>query len=289
MNKPMTRPFAPSLDLWIKKTARYPDKLVPFLRQELKLGKRYVLLDLHESSGHVTQLLSKHLQLVCSMSEDAAYIEQLRSQFSLDKNIMCKQGMALSTGVENDSIDCIVADETILKSNPIAIRKEFERILRLNSYIVLLTGSIDWEANRFTKLLEQEVATQLPAESVDKRYLQQLFKHGLETAFIKHEVRLSWEGLLNFIHFDPVLKKLNIDESVLQKLFRKHSYEGVLALPLKYQMHTGLFNKSVPIISLRKSVFFSALRPFAFIFYILVKVNIYFWRYLFRVKDLFKR
>jgi hypothetical protein len=69
----------------------------------------------------------------------------------------------------------------------------------------------------------------------------------------------------------------------LRILFYQYALEGVVILDYQTELYFGLFNKNVPAISLRKNIFFTLLRPFAFAFYVLVKLNIYFWKTLERL------
>jgi len=69
----------------------------------------------------------------------------------------------------------------------------------------------------------------------------------------------------------------------LHILFDQYAIEGELMLDYQTELYFGLFNKNVPAISLRKNIFFTLLRPFAFGFYVLVKVNVYFWKMLERL------
>jgi hypothetical protein len=66
----------------------------------------------------------------------------------------------------------------------------------------------------------------------------------------------------------------------LRILFDQYAVDDVVVLDYQTELYYGLFNKNVPAISLRKNIFFTLLRPFAFGFYVLVKLNIYFWKML---------
>ncbi|MCP4439786.1 MAG: methyltransferase, partial [Aureispira sp.] len=120
--------------------------------------------------------------------------------------------------------------------------------------------------------------------------LDELYNETYEERVFHNQQRLTWDGLKAY--YTSSTGALSSDHEqypialrALKILYQQYQVDEEIVLDYDTHLVFGLFNKSVPAISLRKSIFFQALRPFAFGFYILVKLNIYFWRGLFSIKE----
>ena len=174
---------------------------------------------------------------------------------------------------------------------------EFERILRLNSYVLLLQNKLLDVPKTFTsaylafieKNHNNELSTSLPTQE----RLEEFYSNGFTEQKFKNQQWLNWSMLEQY--YQTALEKENLSASSnalleLKELFEQFEKDGQIHLEYQTYLYYGLFNHSVPEISLRKSIFFNVLRPVAFAFYILVKANIYFWKGLYKIKDkLFSR
>jgi len=272
---------------------QYPLTVLDFLKTELQLGKKYVVLDIHTHNGQLSKLLKKHVYLVCSLTPDPSYHEYIKAKFKDSPSLLSLNAIPELTNIEEDSIDCICIDETFFRFDTLRLGIEFERILRLNSYVLFLQNTMQGLANSFTEAYlkfvgqyyaEMKIVAPTPSES----QLEEFYGNDYKQHVFQNQQRLDWQHLKQY--FLTVLethKKEVRDESLedLKALFDKYEKGGQVVLEYQTLLYYGLFNHSVPEISLRKSIFFNVLRPFAFCFYVLVKANIYFWRALYKIKE----
>jgi len=267
---------------------KYPKAVLAFLKKELKLGKRYVVLDIHTHDGGLSSLLVDEVHLVCSQTTDAAYQDTLTQVLEGYENYMGLVGTPDIVQIEEDSMDCIFIDDTLLKFDIKRVAKEFERVLRLNSYVLFFEHRLQKLPQTFTaayaRFLSQQNSKPIVLDDlVDNKVLTTFFNSGLYTKDFDGFQSYDWAALQAYT--DSLLEGEDYNVAALQQLFEEYQKEGGVRLDFRLRLSYGLFNKYVPEISLRKSIFFNLLRPFAFVFYVLVKANIYFWRFIFKIKE----
>ncbi|MCH2021804.1 MAG: hypothetical protein MK207_04930 [Saprospiraceae bacterium] len=271
---------------------KYPSAVLKFLKSELQLGKKYIVIDAHTHNGQITHLLKDHVHLVCSLTSDPGYHNYLKKNFKKVPNFLSLNATPELINIEDDSIDCICIDETFSKFDSLRMGIEFERILRLNSYVLLLLNQLHASEESFTKFFEQilvqhNLKTQTSHSEIKPKLIE-FFINGYQQQTFKYRQSFNWQKLEEF--FLTILESKNLKPNLnsikdLKFYFDKHEVGGQIHIEYNTILYYGLFNHSTPEISLRKSFFFQVLRPFAFGFYVLVKGNIYFWRALYKIKD----
>jgi hypothetical protein len=272
---------------------QYPLTVLEFLKTELQLGKKYVVMDVHTQNGQLSKLLHKHVHLVCSVSSDPQYHVYLKGKLKSVSNFLSLNAIPILTNVEEDSIDCLCLDETFNQYDVVRMRTEFERILRLNSYVLLLQNKLLDVPSTFTNaylafIKKHHKDDELLASLPKQERLDEFYENEFTEQKFKNQQWLNWSMLEQY--YQTALEKENLSLASntlteLKALFEQFEKDGQVHLEYQTYLYYGLFNHSVPEISLRKSIFFNVLRPIAFAFYILVKFNIYFWKALYTIKD----
>jgi hypothetical protein len=274
---------------------QYPLIVLEFLKTELQLGKKYVVMDVHTLNGQLSKLLHKHVHLVCSVSSDPQYHVYLKDKLKDAPNFLSLNAIPILTNVEEDSIDCLCLDETLNQYDALRMRAEFERILRLNSYVLLLQNKLLDIPKTFTSaylafMNKKHKDDGLLASLPKQERLKAFYNNGFAEQKFKNQQWFNWPMLEQY--YQMALEKENLSAgsnalAELKQLFEAFEKDGQVHLEYQTYLYYGLFNHSVPEISLRKSIFFNILRPVAFAFYVLVKVNIYFWKALYKIKEQF--
>lgn len=171
------------------------------------------------------------------------------------------------------------------------LQKEFRRILRLNSHVVILQERLWPRQDAFsTALAAWRKAFSAQQDMELDAFLEQMqdfFQHGFQSFFVERSYSYQQEQL--FASQQQLLDGLDAAkrkqaQKALHLLFLQYQKQGQVELQLRLDMYAGLYNRYTPAISLRKSIFFYLLKPFAFSFYVLVKLNIYIWRFLYRLR-----
>ncbi len=262
----------------------YPLPILQFLKQKLQLGKRYAIMEVHTHNGQWSKLLLNHVHLVCSLCTDPSYHVYLKEQLADASNFLSLNALPTLTNIDDDSIDCLFLDETFGHYDEGRMQQEFQRILRLNSYVLVTYNERVGLPNSFTTAYLHWLQTQTDIPAVkepSKERLTNFYEKGYAKELFNTQQRLTWPQLENY--FLTQLEAHTSTDSALQMeqlrlLFDAHQVDGRIIMSYQTHLYYGLFNYSVAPISLRKNIFFNLLRPFAFVFYILLKANIYFWK-----------
>lgn len=258
----------------------YPNEVLDFLKSELQLGKHYLLMSVYSEKNNLRSLLQDQIHLLCAIHTDT------KDKTSINEpDYLQFSASPYQIPIEDDAIDCICIDDALVEFNPIRLAKELERTLRLNSYVLFFQKRIKKKKKGFSAdyrrwLKAAQCTSNVLSPLAQKSLLVDFFAKGIYTKEIDYAIYLNWEELQSYTQ--KLLPKQEL--SKLKQIFGSHQKDGRIRLEYHLPIYYGLFNKSVPEISLRKNIFFNILRPFAFAFYVLVKSNIYFWKYLYVLK-----
>ena len=265
----------------------FPTEILDFLKGELQIGKRYAVLEIHQRASELTPLLLNKVHLMCAVTPDATYHHILKKYYGGEDHFLSINATPDLIPIEEDAMHCIAIDDVLMQFDPIRVAKEFERILRLNSYVLFFQTRLQNKEKGFSQafrewLQAQKITNRLTAPLAVKPMVVDFFHSGLYTKDFEGQQYLNWEELQQYTY--TLAETYDIES--LQVLFEAYQQENRVRLAYDIHLSYGLFNKSVPEISLKKSIFFNVLRPFAFLFYLMIKSNIYFWKY---IRRLFRR
>ncbi len=271
-----------------------PIQVIEFLKYELQVGRKYVVLINGEGSEHLGRLWLRHVHLLCVIEERSEYFKFIKENLGEEPDLWTAEAGLTDIPLDDDSLDAAILIgrdflNTLEDEDKI---KELERCLRLNSYVPSIFHRFDateertfsWAFAQFFRQYSDGIEHEY-LMGPDKDALKLFYKYGYEIKRFANQVRLRWDGVQAYFmasHNAPKENdpKLKWALKALWILFDQYEVNGEVILDYQTEVYYGLFNKYVPAISLRKNIFFTLLRPFAFGFYILVKVNIYFWKML---------
>ena len=271
-----------------------PLQVLEFLKYELQVGRKYVVMVSGEGTEHFGRLWLKHVNLLCLLEEDKEYHRFIVETLGEQPNLWTAAASLKRMPLDEDSIDSAVligeGFNNTLSSHEITA--ELQRCLRLNSYVLGLRHRLTTDTERTFSWAFSHFFRQYTLgpdheydSSPDENSLGQFFKSGYERKLFPNQVRLDWDGLQGYYiashnALPPDDPKFKWAIKALHILFEQYQTDGEVLLDYQTELYYGLFNKFVPAISLRKNIFFTLLRPFAFGFYVLVKLNVYFWKML---------
>lgn len=260
----------------------YPLTLLQFLKNQLQLGKRYVVMEVHTHNGQWSKLLHKHVHLMCSLCTDPAYQVHLQQQFADSDHFLSLNALPEMTSIDGDSIDCLCIDATFHHYDPERMRVEFERIMRLNSYVLITQHERAVTPGSFTEAYGQwlEQYGKITARAVlpDSTQLERFYPNAYQKEVFESQQRLSWEQLEAYAltHLEQFGRQADATAlDALHKLYEAHAIDGKVALDYHTHVYYGIFNHAVETIPWYQTFFFTLLRPFAFVLYLLLKARIY--------------
>jgi hypothetical protein len=263
------------------------DPIEPFLRflsQELKLGRKHLVLLLGQSLLPWSSALSQQVHTLCVQPQQPLSLPILPNVLQLPS-----QG---KIALDEDTMDCALLLHHEHWSEP-QLLQELRRVLRLNSYVFIAQTAWAEQFSPFTAAFVQWFSQfsqgALLPQAPSLQQLQEFFPNQYETKHFQHRWQGDWDSLWAWYQglaqaIRPDDPRYELAKKSLHLLFTQHQTDGKIELTWMFWVHYGLFNKYIPAISLRKSIFFHALRPFAFLFYVLVKFNIYFWQLVYKLR-----
>jgi hypothetical protein len=268
-----------------------PVPLLDFLTNELKVSKKYVVLLHGRGAEHLGRMWRKHVHLLGIVEPDKDYFDYIKSSLDPKEDIWLSNKTLEEHPLDEDSIDTVVLLN--MQTQEEGWKNELSRVLRLNSYVVRVNYALSTDTERtfswaFSQFFRQYSSAgyheyeQLPEASE----LDQFYAEGYQEKVFPNQIRLHWDSLqAYYLASDFALTaddpKFKTAMKALKIIFEQYQIEAVVSLDYQTHVYYGLFNKNVPAISLRKNLFFTILRPFAFAFYLLVKFNIYLLRSLY--------
>jgi hypothetical protein len=274
-----------------------PIQVIEFLKYELQVGRKYVVLINGEGSEHLGRMWFKHVHLLCVIEAKSDYLAFIKESLGDEPDLWTAAAGLAAIPLDDDSLDAaiLIGKDFLNALTDESKIKELERCLRLNSFVPGFFHRLDNSTERTFSWAFAQFFRQY-SNGNDHEYLlgpeenalKKFYKSGYEMRAFANQVRLDWDGLQGYFmssHYAATEddSKFKWALKALRILFEQYAVEGEVLLDYQTEMYYGLFNKYVPAISLRKNIFFTLLRPFALGFYILVKLNIYFWKMLGRI------
>jgi len=277
---------------------KYPLVILDLLKKELKVGKRYIIGSMGFEIQSLNRVLVRHVQTLFSVSQNEEEKQYNQKLFGRFPNYIYVEGNHAKTNLDDDLLDVVLVGQNAVHWDLAALRLELKRILRLNSFALIVLHQILPEQGAFGKayldFIRQYNTNQQDeyAHHISEEALDTFFENDYEQRIYANQLRLDWERLEGYYkssHGALTANHPQYEQAIkaLRALFLTYAKDNQVHLEFSTEVYYGLFNKYVPAISLRKNIFFTALRPFAFGFYVLVKMNIYFWKALYRVKEKF--
>ena len=200
MSHNSTTRFADKVENYIKYRPHYPKEVIDYLKSENILKDDSVIADIGSGTGISAEPFLENGNRVYGVEPNKEMREAAEGLLANYKNFKSTEGTAEKTTLSSNSIDLIIAGQAFHWFDTDKCKMEFERILKPDSYAVLM-----WNARK------------LNTTAFLREYENLLLKYGTDYNEIRHE---------------------NTDDNVFKKFFRSYSkkifkneqvfdYEGV--------------------------------------------------------------
>lgn len=271
---------------------KIPISLFDFLTEELQISRRYLALCIGADALQLIKHWKKRLHLLCLLLPDEAAIS-LAEELDPSQEIWMQKGNLAQLPLDDDSIDMVCILDP-LPSSPAAWKKELQRLLRLNSYVFVLRHELEDQNERsfswaFSQFFKQLHGPNSYPHLPQTENFDQLYPSNYKAQSFANQLRLDWPLLE--AHYQACPQAFGLEQEEYERarkglriLFEQYQQDGKVVLNYQTKLYYGLFNLYTPAISLRKNIFFQLLRPFAFLFYLLIKLNLYFWRAIYKLQ-----
>ena len=187
-------------------------------------------------------------------------------------------------------MDFALLGQNFYQANISGLKKELTRVLRLNSFVCVLIQELKNDnafSDAYLQLLAQYQLKDNYQPQPNEDIFANFYPNGFESKKFASQLRLNKELLTfyqdNLFAYQP---ENSLFRRALNIIFNQNAENGEVVLNFETKVYFGVYNQYTPAISLQKNIFFILLKPFALGFYILVKLNVYLWRFLYKLKFL---
>ncbi|MFX1420154.1 MAG: class I SAM-dependent methyltransferase [Promethearchaeota archaeon] len=233
--------FSDRVEKYIKYRPRYPQEIIEFLKEKNILSKESVIADIGSGTGILSELFLKEGNLVYGVEPNIDMRKAGEKLLNNYSNFFSIDGSAEDTTLKPNSIDIITAGQAFHWFNLDKTKLEFQRILKPESWLVLIWNRRKKETNEFLKEYEKfllKYGTDYKAIEKSKLDFDKFF--GGNQLKIKYQKEnfdnyqiFDYEGLegrLLSTSYIPLNDnpKYNDMLSDLKKLFKKHQKKGFI-------------------------------------------------------------
>lgn len=245
-----TKRFSDRVENYIKYRPGYPKEILPYLEEESGFNSEMQIADMGSGTGILTKLFLENGNTVYAVEPNDAMrnaAEDLLKEYSQFISI---NGTAEQTGLDKESMDMIVAGQAFHWFDPVKTKKEFQRIARINAFVVLIWNerqiksefekayeaflmqyATDYKEVKHTTITAEKISTFYdPYTNTHKTfYNEQIFDFdGLKGRL------LSSSYIPNITH--PSYEKMMI---ALQHLFEKYQHNGQVKIEYETSVYVG--------------------------------------------------
>lgn len=149
-----TKRFSDRVELYLRFRPRYPVAMLTFFRN-LGLLPTHVVADIGSGTGFLSELFLANDNRVFAVEPNDAMRAAAEEIHGDDPNFTSVAGTAEQTGLEEKSVDLVVAGQAFHWFEPVASRRELERILRPGGLVALIWNDRRTEADPFAEAYEE--------------------------------------------------------------------------------------------------------------------------------------
>lgn len=221
--------FSNRVENYIKYRPSYPSEIIDFLRYEINLTKDKIIADIGSGTGLSSINFLKNSNKVIGIEPNDEMRKSAEIILKDYKNFVSINAKSDNTGLENNSIDLIIAGQAFHWFNIDSTKIEFKRILKDNGYIVLIWNEKDY-SKPFMSEYETFIKTygtdyeKVRQENIDKEVLNDFFLDYKVKTFYNNQI-FDFESLkgrmLSSSYISLEDEKVKIMTNELKKLFDK--------------------------------------------------------------------
>src|SRR5436190_3249393 len=141
--------FSSRVEHYLKYRPHYPKAIIAALQEYTDLSPKHVIADIGSGTGFSAELFHDHGNLVYGIEPNQAMREAGERYLRAYKNFRSIDGTAEKTGLEDRSIDYIVAGQAFHWFQFDPAYREFQRILKPNGWLVILWNDRETDTTPF--------------------------------------------------------------------------------------------------------------------------------------------
>lgn len=130
--------FSNRVENYLRYRPRYPREVITVLREQHGLDEGHAIADIGSGTGFLAELFLDNGNQVTGIEPNKEMREAGATYLGTYPGFSSRNGTAECTGLEEESVDFVVAGQAFHWFNPVAARTEFLRILRSPAHVALI-------------------------------------------------------------------------------------------------------------------------------------------------------
>ena len=234
----------------------YPVAVLDLLRAECGLTPEHVVADIGSGTGLLSELFLKNGNRVFGVEPNKEMREGGEEYLQPYPGFMSVSGSAEATTLANASVDFVTAGQAFHWFMPVAIRREFARILKPGGWTIVLWNDRRISETRFgrayEKLLERYGTDYKSVKEAypDEQNMRDFFGEGnFSVRELPNEQHLDWDGLagrLRSSSYTPGPAHPNYGPMMaeLHEIFRANQLLGRVHMQYATHIYFGKLHRS---------------------------------------------
>ena len=241
---------------YVRYRPSYPAAVLDVLGEKCGLRQEHAIADIGSGTGLLSELFLKHGHRVFGVEPNKEMREGGEEYLQPYSGFTSVNGAAEATALPSASVHFVTAGQAFHWFDPDAARREFERILTRDGWVVIL-----WHDRRMEeKCMTREYEGLLEHFGVDYKRVKDAYPelHHIRSFFggdhffsqdLPNEQLLDWEGLsgrLRSSSFAPTEGHANYAPMMreLERVFRVHEQQGRVRLEYWTRMYCGQLQRT---------------------------------------------
>lgn len=245
--------FSNRVDNYIKFRPDYPVEILAFLKQKGFLKSESVIADIGSGTGISAELFLKDGNNVIGVEPNKEMREAGERLLSGYKNFKSLDATAENTGLENNSVDLIIAGQAFHWFDKQKCKEEFKRILKPGGVVVLMWNDRRTDTTHFLQAYEDFIkmfATdylQVNHKNIDEKIFNSFFENHYQMESFLNYQYFDLEGLKGRILSSSYMpaeghKDFDFMMSVLKKIFTRFAEDGKVTIEYDTKLYYGILN-----------------------------------------------
>ena len=195
-----TKRFSDRVEDYVKYRPEYPDEIYGFLKKETGIDEGSVIADIGSGTGISSLLFLKNGHKVIGVEPNDEMRKAAEDYLSSHENFVSLNGKAEETGLDNKSVDIIIAGQAFHWFDVEKAKQEFKRVLNPDGYVILFWNERLSEGDEFLsqydlliKKYSDEYET-VKHRNIDEKIFKKFFNE-YKIKFFENSQSFDFDGL----------------------------------------------------------------------------------------------
>lgn len=237
--------FSSRVENYIKYRPSYPLEIIDFLKKKNFLSKNTVIADIGSGTGILTKIFLDNGNKVYAVEPNKDMREAAENLLQNYKNFFSIKGSAESTGLEENSIDLIIAGQAFHWFDVRETKSEFKRILNPNGDVVLIWNDRAKAGAEFNTSYESfmlKYGTDYKEVRKNEGNVDRFYSYQKETFGNFQDLDFtSFKGRVLSASYIPLSDNPIFPEMLveLEGLFNKYQRNGIIRIEYNTELYYG--------------------------------------------------